>query len=279
MPAMDQRPWKHEELRYCIENRGKLTCEQMATHLHRTCNQVRKALQRWGNKLRSAGKTVPDLNFAWTPEELRLLERYRRTMPLADLAGLLHKTYNQVKGAVRRLRLKAQAPGTPKIRHSYAEWIAQYGERFKNLHRHGYSDEDIAGLIPGMSVYTARGLRQKLGLPSNIYGERHRRKMARFARENMQFRVTSMLEAERLGWPGRSLGEARALTALAEYGPLTREELTSHLGIKWGSGSNSLSLRVRRLQEAGLVTNGDGRYRLAKGVERRASSAEDQEDE
>jgi hypothetical protein len=276
---VDQRPWKREELRYCIENRGKLTCEQMASHLDRTPNQVRKALQRWGNKLRAAGKTVPDLNFAWTPEELRLLERYRRTMSLSDLADVLHKSYNQVKGAVRRLRLKAQAPGAPKLKRSYDEWIAQYGERFKSLHRHGYSDQDIAGLIPGMSVYTARGVRQKLGLPSNIYGERHRRKMARFARENMQFRVTSMLEAERLGWPGRSLGEARTLTALAEYGPLTREELTARLGIKWGSGSTSLSLRVRRLQEAGLITNGDGCYRLAKGVERRASSAEEQEDE
>jgi DNA-binding CsgD family transcriptional regulator len=276
---MDQRPWKREELRYCIENRGKLTCEQMASHLDRTPNQVRKALQRWGNKLRAAGKTVPDLNFAWTPEELRLLERYRRTMSLSDLANVLHKSYNQVKGAVRRLRLKAQAPGAPKLKRSYAEWIVQCGERFKNLHRRGYSDADIAGLIPGMSIYTARGLRQKLGLPSNIYGERHRRKMARFARENMQFRVTSMLEAERLGWPGRSLGEARTLTALAEAGPLTREELTARLGIKWGSGSTSLSLRVRRLQEAGLITNGDGRYRLAKGVERRASSAEEQEDE
>jgi hypothetical protein len=200
-------------------------------------------------------------------------------MSLSDLANVLHKSYNQVKGAVRRLRLKAQIPGAPKMKRSYDEWIAQHGDRFKNLHRHGYSDADIAGLIPGMSVYTARGVRQKLGLPSNIYGERHRRKMARFARENMQFRVTGMLEAERLGWPGRSLGEAKALTALAEYGPLTREELTARLGIKWGSGSNSLSLRVRRLQEAGLVTNGDGRYRLAKGVERRASSAEDQEED
>jgi hypothetical protein len=275
----DPRPWKREELRFCIENRGKLTCEQMAAHLQRTCNQVRKALQRWRNKLRAAGKPVPDLNEKWTREELRLLDRYRRTMPLRDLAGVLHKTYNQVKGAVRRLRLRAQPPGAPKMKRSYAEWMAQYGERFKSLHRQGYSDQDIAGLIPGMSLYTARGLRQKLGLPSNIYGPRHRKKMARFARENMQFRVTSMLEAERLGWPGRSLGEAKTLTALAEYGPLTREELTSRLGIKWGSGSNSLCVRVRRLEEEGLITNGDGRYRLAKGVERRASSGDDQEDD
>jgi hypothetical protein len=275
----EPRPWKREELRYCIENRGKLTCEQMGAHLQRTCNQVRKALQHWKNKLRAAGKQVPDLNEKWTAEELRLLDCYRRTMPLKDLAGILHKTYNQVKGAVRRLRLRAQPPGAPKAKRSYAEWMTQFGERFKGLHRQGYSDQDIAGLIPGMSLYTARGLRQKLGLPSNIYGLRHRKKMSRFARENMQFRVTSMLEAERLGWPGRTLGEAKTLTALAEYGPMTREELTACLGIKWGSGSNSLSRRVRRLEEEGLITNGDGCYRLAKGVERRASRGEDDEDE
>jgi chromosome segregation and condensation protein ScpB len=277
---MDQRPWNAAELRFCVENRGKLTCRQMADHLNRTPVQVRKALQRWRQRMRAKGVEVQNLACKWTAEEKRFVKENRLTMSVKRMARALGKNYHQVKGFVARLRQERRPGARFRLKkRPVAEWVAEYGDRVRSLHGKGYSDPDIAKQIPGMADSTVFEIRKRLGLPSNIHSERQRAKLSRWARENMQFRVANMLEAERLGWPGRSLGEARTLSALAESGPLTREELSARLGIKWGTGANSLSQRVYRLQKEGLVTNGDGRYRLAPGVNRQPTYGEDEEDE
>lgn len=277
---MDQRPWGREELRYCVANRGQLTCEQMAAHLGRTCNQVRKALQRWREKRRRAGIETVNLSRKWAKEELRFVEANRFRLSIHEMAATLKKTYHQVKGALRNLRERRQKVGAclKRKRFPLSHWIECSGAKIRRLHAQGYTDADLAKEIPGMSLNTANAVRRKMGLASNKGGERTRAKLRKIAKECMQFRVRSMIEAERLGWPGRSLAEAKTLSTLAESGPLTREELVARLGIKWGSGANSLCRRIHRLQGEGLVTNGDGRYRLAKGVERQAAYCEDDED-
>lgn len=149
----------------------------------------------------------------------------------------------------------------------------------------GKNDLEVAKAL-GVSRDRVWGARVRAGLPANGYTAKSRKVMSRLAREVQNRRVDYALKAEAMGWPGKSLGDARVLSALADHGPQTGLSLATLLGVKWGRGRNTLPDRLVRMRTEGLLSGGgpagkapshgrDYQWALAPGVRRQATSDDD----
>jgi hypothetical protein len=217
---------------------------------------------------------------AWTALEVRFLELNRGKLTTREMATRLNRFEAHVKWALCRLFRRRRQQGRPleSLNPSRATTLARVGKQLRALHARGLSDPDIGHRL-GLSVRVVQCLRVKAGLPSNAYNKVHRQKQRRAQQEVPTSRLTSMLAAEAMGWPGHPRSEALVLEALRTHGPLVGSALADVLGIKWYAGSNghSLGARLRRLLAAGLVVRepahkgptGRGKralWRLASGV-------------
>lgn len=160
--------------------------------------------------------------------------------------------------------------------------------RILKLLHSGKNDSEVAKAL-GVSRDRVWGARRRAGLPANGYTARSRKVMSRLAREVQNRRVDYALKAEAMGWPGKSLGDARVLSALADYGPQTGGALATLLGLMWVRGGNTLPARLVRMREKGFLSGGgpEGKapshgknctWSLAPGVCRQATRDEDDED-
>lgn len=216
----------------------------------------------------------------WTARERLFLEQNMGKMTVPEMAAHLGKGFHQVKGALRRLRLRLRAKGwrVPSRYRTVAELEVRHGERLEELHRQGYSDPDIARKIKELTTSQVWKLRNYMGLPSNCYNDRFRKKVSAAAREMLQFRCRSFMEAERRGWPGLTAAQARVLDALAD-GPLDRCGLAGKLNIKWWHSPSGLKNRVDGLIALGYVEKEGDLYRLAAGCQRQGVREEEEDEE
>lgn len=229
---------------------------------------------------------------AWTALEVRFLELNRGKLTTREMATHLGRSERQVWAALYRLARRRKQQGRPldPLKPSRATTLARVGKRLRALHAQGMSDPDIGRRL-GLSVHVVWSLRVKAGLPSNAYNEAHRRKQRQVRKEVPTSRLTSMLAAEAMGWPGRPRSEAMVLEALRSHGPLVGSKLAEVVGIQWRGDSNfhALGARLRRLLAEGLVVRepahkgptGRGKralWRLAKGVAPEATVDEEEEE-
>jgi hypothetical protein len=160
--------------------------------------------------------------------------------------------------------------------------------RILKLLHSGKNDLEVAKAL-GTSRDRVWGARIRAGLPANGHTTRSRKVLSRLARELQNRRVDCALKAEAMGWPGKSLAEARVLSALADHGPQTGGALATLLGLKWGRGRTTLPCRLVRMRDEGLLVGGgpqgkapshgkDCTWSLAPGVRRQATRDEDDED-
>jgi hypothetical protein len=150
--------------------------------------------------------------------------------------------------------------------------------RILKLLHSGKNDLEVAKAL-GTSRDRVWGARIRAGLPANGYTTRSRKVLSRLAREVQNRRVDYALKAEAMGWPGKSLGDARVLSTLADHGPQTGLSLATLLGLKWGRGRNTLPDRLVRMRIEGLPSHGKNcTWSLALGVRRQATRDEDDED-
>jgi hypothetical protein len=226
----------------------------------------------------------------WTALEVRFLELNRGKLTTREMAAHLGRSEEHVQQALYRLSKRRKQQGRPleSLNPSRATTLARVGNRLRDLHARGLSDQDIGHRL-GLSIRVVQSLRIKAGLPSNAYNEVHRAKQRQARKEVPTSRLASMLAAEAMGWPGRPRSEAVVLEALRGHGPLVGSALAGILGIWWAGSSNahSLGARLRRLLAEGLVARepahegpiGRGKralWRLASGVAPEATVDEDE---
>jgi DNA-binding Lrp family transcriptional regulator len=217
----------------------------------------------------------------WTREEERYILSNSR-VPLSTLAARLKRTRSEVSSKIHRMRMKAERAGrenpVPR-RHlgTIDTRVVDFAKQVKKLSEKGLSYTDIGERL-GVSRTAVGNECRRQGLRPNAFNSRHRKKLSQHAREMCQFRVQGMLKAEAMGWPGRSLGEARILEALHQRGPMTGVELAEALGVKWLEGSSTMGKNLRVLLREGLLTRTSrwrGVYSLATGVEHTAMEEPD----
>lgn len=153
----------------------------------------------------------------------------------------------------------------------------------------GKNDLEVAKAL-GVSRDRVWGARVRAGLPANGYTARSRKVLSRLAREVQNRRVDYALKAEAMGWPGKSLGDARVLSALADHGPQTGGALASLLGLMWVRSKTSLPSRLVRMRTEGLLSGGgpagkapshgrDCQWSLAPGVCKQGTRSEEDDTE
>jgi hypothetical protein len=211
------------------------------------------------------------LSMVWTAKERDFIERNRGKMPMSEMARCLGRTHVAVLRAMQRLVALRRSQGVrmAPLKGKVDKLVRERGDRIRELNSEGYSDLEIAKMlrVDKRRVWRAR---RALGLPSNNFNARHRRKLGEHSRQIQGRRVWSMLSAERLGWPMCTLAEARVLEALRAVGQCSRADVARFVGVSLNRASQVLAELGRR----GLAVRIGREHRLADGVEPGAGEEE-----
>jgi hypothetical protein len=214
----------------------------------------------------------------WTWKELACVREHYGRMPCAALAERLGRTEHAVMECARHLGVAGRHRRT-----------AAYEADIRAGHAAGHSDGEIAARL-GLCREAVGYHRRRLGLPSNAYHVRQRRKVAagvrrQCAREGMASLVEVRWAAHRAaclrrGWPLAKSPRQCDLLDLLAAGPRTKRQLQAGLGLASGKGRPWVGEMLCRLRALGLVVSrgrvhspgGRGRnqcvYALAPGVAR-----------
>jgi len=120
---------------------------------------------------------------------------------------------------------------------------------FKEKHAAGWTDSEIARVWGGVDRHGVGALRQRLGLPANMFSAWRRRQVAEKTREQLKkagltklahLRLKAWRErAEAQGWPADlKPRQVEIMNLLWERGPMTRDEIGKALGMKKKRRSN-----------------------------------------
>jgi hypothetical protein len=202
----------------------------------------------------------------WSEFERWLLRQVYPSLGLAVAARILGRTIGATGYQAHALRLRSINPhqrGSRMLRDSAKL------RTFRRLHAAGWSDAEIAQRL-GVDRHAVCDLRHQLGMPSNAYSARRRRRVARQTRMQLrraglrslaELRIKAHREfARRSGWPEDLRFRAvQILNALWERGPMTRMEIAAATGMPWKGAKGSLASNdpegsyLAHLMKRGLV--------------------------
>jgi hypothetical protein len=175
----------------------------------------------------------------WTPADVEVLRRDYGRVPAPIIAAAMGRNVWQVRAAAKRYGLAS----------TYA-WFTKRREDIETCLRsrnaEGWPDAEVAQEL-GLDRHAVSGLRRRLGLPSQQYSERVRRKTAAAAAEQCRrMGVPNMgklrvqvyrARARASGWPEDLRWRAvQILNALWDHGPMTRRQLAEAIGMPWKEG-------------------------------------------
>lgn len=177
----------------------------------------------------------------WTEEEKAFVLANAGTMTAEAIGAALDRRTSGVYQMFRKLRLQI---GAPRI-----DWET-HDATLRRLNAMGYSDAEIAAET-GLDRRTLQDRRNKLGLPSNAFNERHRRRVAAKTAEQLRKAGLSNLgelrremfrqAARACGWPEDLRPRAvQILNELYRRGPMTRRQIADAIGMPWKGSRNSL---------------------------------------
>jgi len=183
----------------------------------------------------------------WTPSEDALMrEQYGRTI-LHGLRRLLGRSARAVYQRAVFLNL-----------HERRRLVSDSDrETIRRMHAEGCVDAQIAAEL-GWSRECVGVHRRKMGLPSHIWGESHRRKLAEATARQLQragLNSTSEIRREAFrayaresGWPeGLRPRAVQILNLLASVGvPLSRRQIAEGIGLPWRGSRQSLKSGGKR---------------------------------
>jgi hypothetical protein len=200
----------------------------------------------------------------WTAREDAYLRRhYRRDRTAAQIGEALRRSLPSIFARAESLGLARRL-----VRRKIGS--GQSWERiFRRLHAQGYSDAEIAGRLKCDRKELGK-LRRTMGLSSNAYSARFRRKVR--ARTGSQLRAAGLKTLAELrikvwrekirgmGWPEDLRPRAAQILDVLYYqGPLTRRQIAEKCGMPWKGSRQSLcssdpeGTYLAHLQRRGLV--------------------------
>lgn len=241
---MKRKPWTKAEDRTLRRHAGRESCAAIAKRLPgRTPAAVKSRATVLKVSIATVIKHQP-----WSAEELAILRRDYKRVPVEQLAKRLGRTVNRIYAAAKRFGIS----DAQKI------VIAPDFDRFlRKHHAKGWSDAEIAAAWsrahPQRTINrrTLGDRRNQLGLSHNALSKHRRRKVSEKTREQCRAAgVKSLAEvrsqayakfAALRGWPDDlAPRQVQMLDAIYERGPQTRRQLAEVVGCAWKHQRNWL---------------------------------------